>query len=184
MLGGHLTDVPTNMTYSSVVSRDTVRIGFPMSALYNLDVLAGDIHNALLEASTKEKIFFYAQDECKADKEKVVIVFISLYGLKSSSLQFQNCLIGIVGNRIGYKSYLDDTDIWYKPMTDADGFEYYAYILVYVDDILLIMKYQKEAILNVYKVESRFNLSYNLTKSLPGPLQKSIRERIMFIPSN
>ena len=34
--GGHLTDVPTYMTYSSVVSRDTVRIGFLIAALNKL----------------------------------------------------------------------------------------------------------------------------------------------------
>ena len=33
---GHLTDVPTYMTYSSVVNCDTVRIGFTMDALNNL----------------------------------------------------------------------------------------------------------------------------------------------------
>ena len=31
--GGHLTDVPTYMTYSSVISRDTVSIGFIMATL-------------------------------------------------------------------------------------------------------------------------------------------------------
>ena len=35
--GGHLTDVPTNMTYSTVVSRDTVRIGFLVAALNGLE---------------------------------------------------------------------------------------------------------------------------------------------------
>ena len=30
-------------------------------------------------------------------------------------------------------------------MIYADGFEYYAYILGYVDNILLIIKYSKEA---------------------------------------
>ena len=90
MAGGHITDVPTYMTYSSVVSRDTVCIGFLMAALNNLYVLAGDIQNAFLEAPTKEKIFFYAGDEWKADKDKVVIVVRELYGLKSSDLQFQN----------------------------------------------------------------------------------------------
>ena len=30
-------------------------------------------------------------------------------------------------------------------MNDADGFEYYAYILVYFDDLLIIMKHPKEA---------------------------------------
>ena len=36
--GGHLTDVPTYMTYSSVVSRDTLRIGLIMTAL-NLSLI-------------------------------------------------------------------------------------------------------------------------------------------------
>ena len=34
-------------------------------------------------------------------------------------------------------------------MNDADGFEYYAYILVYVYDILLIMKYPKEVMAQI-----------------------------------
>ena len=61
--GGHLTDVPANMTYSSVVSRDTVRIGFLVAALNDLDILAGDIQNTFLHAPTKEKTFFYEGDE-------------------------------------------------------------------------------------------------------------------------
>ena len=74
------------MTYYSVVIRDTISIGFLMADFNNLDVLAGDIQNALLEAPTKEKILFYAGDKWKADKDKVVIVFRSLYGLKYSAL--------------------------------------------------------------------------------------------------
>ena len=138
--GGHLTDVPTYMTYSSVVSRDTVRIGFLVAALNNLDILAGDIQNAFLEAPTKEKIFFYAGEEWKSDKDKAVIVVRALYGLKSSALQFRNCLAETLGNRLGFRLSLADPDLWYKPMTSKDGFEYYAYILVYVDDLLIIHK--------------------------------------------
>ena len=40
------------------------------------------------------------------------------------------------------------------------------------------------AILTVYKVDYKFKLSNILKKYLTGPLQKLIRERIMFIPSN
>ena len=133
MVGGHLPDVPTYMTYSIVVSRDTVRIGFLMATLNNLDVLAGDIQNAFLEAPTKEKIFLYAGDEWKADKDRVVIVVRALYGLKYSALQFRNCLVETLGNRLGYKSDLADPDLWYIPMTDVEGFGYYASILLYVD---------------------------------------------------
>ena len=58
--GGHLTYAPTNMTYSSSVSRDTVHIGFLMDNLNDLDILVGDIRNAFLEVPTKENIFIYA----------------------------------------------------------------------------------------------------------------------------
>ena len=40
-------------------------------------------------------------------------------------------------------------DLWYKPMTVTDSFEYYAYILVYVDDLLLIMKDLKEVMTQI-----------------------------------
>jgi hypothetical protein len=141
--GGHLTDVPTSMTYSTVVSRDTVRIGFLVAALNNLDILAGDIQNAFLEAPTKEKIFFYSGDEWKADKDRVVVVVRALYGLKSSALQFRNHLADTLGNKLGFKSSLADPDLWYKAATDPSGNKYYSYILVYVDDLLIIDKLPK-----------------------------------------
>ena len=40
---------------------------------------------------------------------------------------------------LGWKSCLADPGIYYMPMTRPDdGFEYYAYALLYVDDILMI----------------------------------------------
>ena len=56
--GCHLTDVPANMTYSSVVSRDTVQIGFLVAALNDLDILAGDIQNAFLLLLLKRRYSF------------------------------------------------------------------------------------------------------------------------------
>ncbi len=38
--GGHTTNTPATMTYSSVVSRDSVQIGFMLAALNGLDVMA------------------------------------------------------------------------------------------------------------------------------------------------
>ena len=138
--GGHLTDVPASMTYSSVVSRDTVRIGFLVAALNDLGILAGDIQNAFLEAPVGEKIFFYAGEEWGADRDRIVKVVRALYGLKSSALQFRNHLAETLGNRLGFKSSLADPDLWYKPSVAPDGFKYYSYILVYVDDLIIIDK--------------------------------------------
>ena len=103
LVGDHLTDVPTYMTYYSVVSGDTVHIVFLIAALNNLDVLASDIQNALLEAPNKEKTFLYAGYEWKADKDKVIIVVRSPYGIKYAALQFRNCLDETLVNRLGYK---------------------------------------------------------------------------------
>ncbi len=48
--GGHLTEVPSHLTYSSVVSRESIRIMFLIAALNDLQVLIADIGNAYLNA--------------------------------------------------------------------------------------------------------------------------------------
>jgi hypothetical protein len=54
--GGHWTDAPMQLTYSSVVPRDSVRIGFIILTLIRLDILAADIGNAYLQALVLEKV--------------------------------------------------------------------------------------------------------------------------------
>ena len=44
--GGHTVECPPHMTYSSVVSRETVRIALTLAALNGLEVKASDIQNA------------------------------------------------------------------------------------------------------------------------------------------
>ena len=46
----------------------------------------------------------------------------------------------ILGNHLGLQSYLADTGVWLKVATDKTGNEYYTYILVYVDDLLIFEK--------------------------------------------
>ena len=53
-------------------------------------------------------------------------------------------------------------------MTDADGFEYYAYNLVYVDNILLIMKDPKEAMAQIQESFTIKPPSIKETKSYIG----------------
>jgi len=54
--GGHMTEPPVHLTYSSVVSRNSVRLAFLLAALNYLDLLAADIGNAYLNANTREKV--------------------------------------------------------------------------------------------------------------------------------
>ena len=55
--GGHVTDVPSTLTYASVVSRDSVCIALTIAALNVLKVMACDIQNAYLTADCREKIY-------------------------------------------------------------------------------------------------------------------------------
>ena len=55
--GGHKTEDPTTPTYASVVSRDSVHIGFLLAALNDLDVLSADVAGAHLNAPCHEKVF-------------------------------------------------------------------------------------------------------------------------------
>ncbi len=82
--GGHTTDTPGSIMYSSVVSRDSVRLAFLIAALKDLHVLAGDVTNAYLNASCREKIWFEGGVETGEDQGEVLIVTRALYGLKSS----------------------------------------------------------------------------------------------------
>ena len=136
--GGHLTDPPSSITYSTVVSRESVRIAFLIAALNDLNILAGDIQNAYLNAPTTEKLYCVAGQEWKGDQGRYVIIVRALYGLKSSALAWRNHLSDVLSNSLKFRSSLADPDVWYKPSTKSNGEKYYAYILVYVDDILVI----------------------------------------------
>lgn len=52
--GGHMTEAPASLTYSSVVSRDSVKIAFLYGALNDLDIMACNIGNAYLNAPCRK----------------------------------------------------------------------------------------------------------------------------------
>jgi len=132
--GGHLTDPPKESTYSSVVSRDSVRLFFLIAALNDVDVLACDVQNAYVNAETKEKVWFRGGDDMGTDKGKVVVIVRALYGLKSSGARWHEHMANTL-RHAGFKSCLVDPDIWFRPATKLDGTKIYEYVLCYVDDI-------------------------------------------------
>jgi len=135
---GHKTDPPTSLTYSSLVSQGSVRIAFLITALNDLDILSTDIGNACINIDTKEKVYFIAGDEIGPSRKGHPVVIIKvLYGLKTSRAA---CHAHFAENlhSMAFTSSLADLDVWYHAESKPDGFEYYAYILVYVDGILVI----------------------------------------------
>ena len=90
--GGHMTEVPTTITYASVVSHESVRIALTLAALNGLEVKTTDIENAYLTAPVNKKIWCTLGPEFGSEAGKHAIVVHSLYGLKSAGTAFCNHL--------------------------------------------------------------------------------------------
>ena len=141
--GGHMTDPPSSITYSSVVSRESVRITFTIAALNDLDVLCADIGNAYLNAPCREKCMTWTEEEFGAEKGRWSIIIRALYGLKSSGAAWRAHLAQTMYD-LKFQSCRADPDVWYRAATKADGTKYYEYVLIYVDDILTISEVPKD----------------------------------------
>jgi hypothetical protein len=134
---GHKTGAPASVTYSTVVSRDSVRILLTIAALNDLRVLGADVQNAFLTAPNKEKCWMIAGAEFGPDEGKTFLVVKALYGLKSASFSFRAYMAEKLSD-LGFQSSLADPDVWLRAATKEDGEQYYEYVLMYVDDILAI----------------------------------------------
>lgn len=136
--GGHMTETTDVTTYSIVVSQESVLISLTLAALNDLEVKTSDIQNAYLTAPCAEKIWTTCGPEFGSDQRKQAYIVCSLYGLKSAGSTFRHHLADCM-RHLGYKSCLADPDVWYKSETRPDdSFEYYSYMLLYVDHVLAI----------------------------------------------
>jgi hypothetical protein len=137
--GGHMTVPPSaTVTYASVVSRESVRIALTLAALNDLEVKTADIENAYLTAPVGEKIWCKLGQEFGQDAGKRAINVRALYGLKSAGASFRNHLADCM-RHLGWEPCKADHDLWMKPeVRKEDNYRYYAYCLLYVDDILIV----------------------------------------------
>ena len=58
--------------------------------------------------------------------------------MKSSGQAWRQFLAETLKNKLGFTSSLADPDVWYKARTKPDGSKYYAYLLIYVDDVISV----------------------------------------------
>lgn len=136
---GNEADAPSSITYSSVVSRDSIRLVFLIAGLNDLDILAADVTNAYLNANVREKIWFVGGVETGEGCGKVCVLVKALYGLKSSGAAWRQHFAETL-RRMAFVPTEADPDVWLRPSTTEGGFEYYEIVCVYVDDILCISK--------------------------------------------
>jgi hypothetical protein len=123
---------------ASVVSRESVRIALTLAAFNDLDVKMDDIENDYLTAPITEKVWTVLGPECGDDARKRTLIVRALYGLKSDGAAFRNHLAECM-KYLGWIPHRTDRDFWMKAETcPDDGVLYWAYILIYVDDILCV----------------------------------------------
>jgi len=142
--GGHLTDPPAESVYSSVVTRDSVRIMFLIAALNDLEILGADVQNAYINAKTSERVYFIAGPEFGSNQGRPCIIVQALYGLKSSGARWRDHMAAIL-RELGFVSSKPDPDVWMRKGRKPCGFEYWEYALCYVDDILILSHQPKLA---------------------------------------
>jgi hypothetical protein len=140
--GGHLATTDS-ITYSSVVSKDSIRILLAVAALNGLNILSCDIINAYLNAKPREHVYFIAGEEFGVDMGRIIIVVRALYGLKSSGAAFRSKLFADL-REMGYQSTRADPDVYIKARSKGSGESYYEYVLCYGDDILVISEHPEE----------------------------------------
>jgi len=157
--GGHQNkNVPAQCTYASVVSRDSVRIAFLLAALNEVDILAGDVGNAYLNAPAKERVHVTIKDNIfgPENKGKTAVIVRALYGLKSAGNSWRQHFATKIREELGYQPCEADQDVYMKEATKPDGTKYWAYIIVYVDDVLCVnhdTKSTMDLISNLYRMK-------------------------------
>ena len=129
LVGGvHMTKAPSLITYSSIVSRNSIRIALTVAALNGLDLMACDIQNAYLTSKCREKIWTIAVPEFRSEEGSLMIINMALYGLKSSGAAFRAKMAGVLHDLL-YLPSKAYPDVMISPAVRPNGSEYYEMAL-------------------------------------------------------
>ena len=107
--------------------------------------MACDIQNAYLTADCCEKIWTRVGPEFGSEAGMIMFIRKALYGLRSSGATFRAHLAETLYD-IGFVLTQANPDVWRWPAVKEDGFEYYEYVLCYVDNILAISHKAKDVL--------------------------------------
>ena len=90
--GEHKTAPPLSITYSSSVTRESVKLEFIIYSLKDLDTCACDIGNAYLNAPFWKKMWTESGSESGSEKGYVFLFVRALYELKYSGVAWRSKL--------------------------------------------------------------------------------------------
>ena len=174
--GGHRNrNVPQHSRYSSVASRDSVRIGLLVAALNNLSIASTDIGNAYLNAPPKERVHVTVGDELFGPEHtgKTAVIVRALYGLKTAGNAWRHHFSNFIQSELHYADTKADPDVYRRPEITTTGKKYYSYLIVYVDDVLCVHEHPK-SVLDV--INGTFRLKNGIDENPSTYLGADIRQ--------
>ena len=101
-------------------------------------MIAADIQNAYLQDPSSQKHYVICGAEFGLENVgKVALIILALYGGKYPGHDFRNHLRECISH-IGFVPCLDDPDICMREVQKADETAYWEYVMLHVDDDLVI----------------------------------------------
>ena len=119
----HLTNMPVDSVYSSVVSLRGLHLVIFLGELNNLLIWTTDVGNAYLEARTKEKVYIIAGSEFGEIQGHTLIILKALYGLRSSDLSWYERFADTLYD-MNFRTTKVEDDIWAR--RNGNVYEYIA----------------------------------------------------------
>ena len=135
---GDQTDPPSSITYASVVTRESVRIGFLIAALNDLKVLSADVAGAYLNAPCAERVHTVLGSEFGDNAGKTAIIKKALYGLRSAGYAWRSYCAEIMRNSLEFQQCRADQDVWMRKAVKSNGEKYWEYVFIYTDDVIVM----------------------------------------------
>ena len=129
-----------------------------------------DIRNAYLQSPTSQKHYIVCGPEFGMENVgKVAIMHRAVYGGKTSGRDFRNHIRSCM-HFINFTSCPADPDVWMRPAIKSDGTKCYDYVLLYVDDALVVSE-NAESILR-----NDLGRYFELKEESIGPLRRQSQE--------
>ena len=147
--GGHEVESIMYESYSSVVQQRSIRLLEIIALNEGLFFVTGDIGNAFVHADTKENVYTIAGREFGERKDFTIIIKKALYGLATSSRQW-NITLGDSIRELKFTPTRADPDLWIRLSDDEKP---YKYIATYVDDLIVVAK---EPMTYLNKIKSKY----------------------------
>jgi hypothetical protein len=154
-----------------MVSRDSICLAFLIADLNDLDIMACDVGIAYLNAACREKVWFVVGSEFGSWQPIIVKIVRALYGLKSSGAACWRAMFNSTLLEMGFRSTVADPDVYLRANAKPCGFKFYEFLLVYVNDVLIVSHSPKIHL-------ERIKASYERHSNSIGPHAHNLRANV------